>query len=267
MYRSVMTTSPLSNAALSRRPNGGTGQRRRGRPGRCRLHGVALADAGWPVYGDEQALRRAHRCLPGHHARLQTKRARTQPNWPGGRTAGPSPARHSRPGAGEGPMANHGQDPARSQAIRAGDSADRVATAAPAAACRAHHLARSQAVSVSARRGRRWRYGPRIRHRPSALARPLPGSRRPDASFTISLEMPWMRRAIGVIGCAGWNSQATGSPMTPRSIGTTASSTRSGGWWPLPSTSTTRNTLRSLQAVMGSPQPISARPWRRDRCG
>jgi hypothetical protein len=45
--------------------------------------------------------------------------------------------------------------------------------------------------------------------------------------------------AIGVIGVSGRTSQLTGSPMTPFSIRTVANSTRSGGCWPLPSTSTT----------------------------
>lgn len=43
----------------------------------------------------------------------------------------------------------------------------------------------------------------------------------------------------GVIGVSGRTSQLTGSPMTPSAIGTVASSTRSGGCRPLPSTSTT----------------------------
>src|SRR5262249_7905873 len=77
-----------------------------------------------------------------------------------------------------------------------------------------------------------------------------------------------MRVAKCLIGVSGFTNQLTGSPMSPSTTGTAASSTRSGGCWPLPSTSTTTKlwlvqsviVLLALPSHIGTTMPALAVP-------
>src|SRR5262249_51019837 len=77
-------------------------------------------------------------------------------------------------------------------------------------------------------------------------------------SATSLLVRPWMRVAKCLIGVSGFTNQLTGSPMSPSTTGTAASSTRSGGCWPLPSTSTTTKLwlVQSVIVLLALPSDI-----------